>query len=129
MAAGYGRLGMTRPVEAPSSSWESFVRGLAQPQGPLTPIFAKQIRDLWRAIQAETGGISAPYAAVTPQGGLSMTWDLGRHHFEIDATSEGRYDWFYMDRESETRAGEEDLRLGFFSPEMFSYLRRTLERG
>jgi hypothetical protein len=92
-------------------------------------VCAKQVRDFWSAIERGAESVSPPYAAVTPEGGLSMTWDQGRHHFEIDVTSDGKYDWFYMDRESESRAGEEDIRSGFFSPEMFSYLRRTLERG
>ena len=127
MAAGYGRLRMTRPVE--DFGWESFVQGLAQPYGPLTPGCAKQIQDLWSTIERGAERVSPPRAAVTPGGGLSMAWDQGRHHFEIEVTSDGQYDWFYMDRESELRAGEEDLRLGFFSPEMFTYLRRTLEKG
>lgn len=86
----------------------------------------KQFQDLWSTLKREAGGVLTPYAVVTPEGGVSLTWDQGRHHFEIDVTSEGKYDWFYMDRESELRVGEEGLELGFFSPEMFSYLRRTL---
>jgi hypothetical protein len=129
MAAGYGRLGMTRPVEDPALSWESFVGGLAQPKGPLTPTCAKQIRDLWSALERGAERVRPPHAAVTPAGGLSMTWDKGRHHFEIDVMPDGKYDWFYMDRESEARASQEDIQVGFFSTEMFSYLRRTFEKG
>ena len=55
-----------------------------------------------------------------------MTWDRGRHHFEIEVLSGGTYDWFYMDRDSEERAGEEAMPLGICTPEMLSHLQRTL---
>ena len=55
-----------------------------------------------------------------------MTWDRGGHHFEIEVLSDDTYDWFYMDRRSEGRAGAEAVPLGCYGSEMISYLRRTL---
>ncbi|HSS77473.1 MAG TPA: hypothetical protein VLV54_12100 [Thermoanaerobaculia bacterium] len=55
-----------------------------------------------------------------------MSWDNGRHHFEIEVTAVGTLDWFYMDRDSDARNGEEDQPLGAISPGLISQLRRTL---
>jgi hypothetical protein len=59
-------------------------------------------------------------------GGFAMSWDKGRHHFEIEVTPDGTFDWFYMDRGSDARSGEEDQSLGTLSPGLISQLRRTL---
>lgn len=114
--------------DAPASafSWDRFLQGLAAPEGGLAPARARQVRELWQTLERIGEGVPPPYAAATEAGGLSMTWDRGRHHFEIEVLPDGTYDWFYMDRHSEDRAGAEALPLGLYGPEMFSYLRRTL---
>lgn len=55
-----------------------------------------------------------------------MTWDSGPHHFEIETFADGRYDWFYLDRSSGERFGEEDHLLRTCSSEMVSLLRRAI---
>jgi hypothetical protein len=108
-------------------SWQSYLRGLSATQGgPLTPFRVRQIREFWEVIERSGGGAGHPHAMATEEGGFSMTWDKGRHHFEIEVNADGTYGWFYMDRDSDLREGEEDLYLGSYSPAMFSYLRRTL---
>ncbi len=104
---------------SPAPSWESYLRRI-----PLSPMRVKQIRDLWAVL--ERMGMQLPFATVTPSGEFSMAWDKGRHHFEVDLSDNGTYDWFYMDRESEDRAGEEGIPVGVHAPEMFSYLHRTM---
>lgn len=37
-----------------------------------------------------------------------MTWDNGSHHFEVEVLPDGRYDWFYLNRDSGERLGEDD---------------------
>lgn len=54
-----------------------------------------------------------------------MSWDRGSHHFEIEVFRDGRYDWFYLNRDSGERVGEENHPLGTCSPEMISRLRQT----
>ena len=100
------------------TSWNRFLRSLTTPQGVI---------ELWQALERFGGDVPPPYSAATESGGLSMTWDRGRHHFEIEVLTNGTYDWFYMDRDSQARAGAEARPLGSYGPEMFSYLRRTLE--
>ena len=60
-------------------------------------------------------------------GEFSMTWDRGRHHFEIDVNEAGAYDWFYMDRDSDFRAGEEAIPVGSLSSHLIPYLLRTVQ--
>jgi hypothetical protein len=86
----------------------------------------KQIRDLWGVLERSVGNVPYPYAILADDASFTMTWDKGSHHFEIEVSPEGRYGWFYMDRNSADRAGEEDALLGLFAPEMFSYLQRTI---
>jgi hypothetical protein len=111
---------------ASACDWDRFLQGLAAPQGGFSPARARQVRELWQILERIGEGIPPPYAAATEAGGLSMTWDRRGHHFEIEVLPDGTYDWFYMDRGSEDRAGAEALPLGLYGPEMFSYLRRTL---
>jgi hypothetical protein len=108
-----------------SPNWHSFLMSLASPHGRLSPVRARQVQDLWDEIARLA--VRTPYAAVTEDGGVSMTWDRGRHHFEIEVLPDGNYDWFYMDRESNARSGEEGVRLGIYSPELVSRLRITAE--
>ncbi|HKH44800.1 MAG TPA: hypothetical protein VKM72_09065 [Thermoanaerobaculia bacterium] len=112
---------------APTVRWESFLRSLAAPQGPLSPVRATQVLELWQSLERSWGEIPPPHAAATEAGGFSMTWDRGRHHFEIEVLTDGTYDWFYMDRDSQDRAGAEAVPLNSCGPEMSAYLRKTLE--
>ncbi len=58
----------------PERSWDRFLRGLS-------PLTSRQSQELWQTLERSGGKIPPPYAAVTEGGGLSMTWDHGRHHF------------------------------------------------
>jgi hypothetical protein len=102
--------------------WESYLQGLVAPRGPLSPFFVKQILDLWGQLERALGALQPPHAAVTADLGFSMSWDRGRHHFEVEIDPGSTYGWFYMDRASEHRTGEEDRPLGRYSPEMISSL-------
>lgn len=109
---------LRRVAMEPERSWDRFLRSLTVPQG---------VQELWKTLERLSRDIPPPYAVATEAGGLSMTWDRGRHHFEIEVLADGTYDWFYMDRDSHDRAGAEAVPLGSCGPEMSSYLRRTLE--
>lgn len=106
---------VSRIAMEPERSWERFLRDLAAPPGTLSPQIARQVLELWQAIERSGGDVPPPFAAATEAGGFSMTWDRGRHHFEIEVLSDGTYDWFYMDRDSEGRAGAEGVPLGAWS--------------
>lgn len=117
---------VSRAAMEPERSWERFLRDLATPLGALSPQTARQVLELWQAIERSGEEVPPPFAAATESGGLSMTWDRGRHHFEIEVLSDGTYDWFYMDRNAKGRAGAEGTPLGVHTPEMLSYLWRSL---
>ena len=109
------------------SLWESYLKRLAEPEGPLSVERAEEIRALWAALDKKVGlAMRPPHAGPMEDNGFAMSWDNGRHHFEIEVTADGTYGWFYMDRDSDSRHGEEDQPLGAISPGMISQLRRTL---
>lgn len=43
-------------------------------------------------------GAPMPDAGVCPDGPVLLTWDKGRHHFEIEVPTDGPLEYFYMDR-------------------------------
>jgi len=109
------------------SLWEGYLRRLAKPEGSLSVERAAQIRVLWAPLDRQVGPtLRPPHAGPLEGDGFAMSWDHGRHHFEIEVSSGGTYSWFYMDRDSDSRQGEEDQALGIVSPGMISQLRRTL---
>jgi hypothetical protein len=112
-------------IRGPRSGWETYLKGLVAPRGPLSPFLVKQIFDLWESLESSLGNLEPPHATVTPEQGFAMSWDRGRHHFEVEIDPASTYGWFYMDRGSEVRTGEEDRPLGLCSPEMISCLRRA----
>ena len=116
---------MTRDVDD-RPLWEGYLRRLAVPEGPLSIERADQIRALWAGLAKRVGPrLKPPHAGPLENDGFAMSWDNGRHHFEIEVSADGTFGWFYMDRESDVRQGEEDRPLGTISPGMISQLRRT----
>lgn len=113
-------------VRGSRSEWERYLDSLTMPRGPLSPFLAKQVTDLWEHLERSLGNLDPPHATVTPDSGFAMSWDRGRHHFEVEIDPTSTYGWFYMDRASVLRTGEEDQPLGVYSPEMISSLRRTV---
>jgi len=37
-----------------------------------------------------------------------LAWDLGPHHMEIELHDDGKFEWFYKNRETNQLAGSED---------------------
>lgn len=108
-------------------SWDHYLWGLSATQGgPISTVTLAKIRELWGIIERCEKHARYPHAAVTQDGTFFMTWDRGRHHFEIEVDNSGTYGWFYMDRESPDRGGEEDLYLGAYSPKMIGFLQRAI---
>jgi hypothetical protein len=114
-----------KAVRSSRSGWEDYLQGLTVSCGPLSPLLVKQVLDLWESLHWSLGSLNPPHATVTPNQGFAMAWDRGRHHFEVEIDPAHTYGWFYMDRASDFRIGEEDRSLGLYSPEMISCLRRA----
>jgi len=119
-------------AEAPENAedtvlWDDYLRRLGPPDGPLSSERAKQVRAFWNLLEKRLGPpLKPPAAGALENDGFAMSWDNGRHHFEIEVTAGGTFDWFYMDRDSDARSGEEDQPLSAVSPGLISQLRRTL---
>jgi hypothetical protein len=112
--------------EPGETAWGQYLSGLAEPWGPLAAGCVQEIERLWECLRRQVPDrLGLPHAMATESGDLVMTWDRGSHHFEIEVFHDGRYDWFYLDRDSGERVGEEDHPLGTCSFEMISRLRKT----
>lgn len=119
---------LRKPSEAEhqAATWDQYLRSLAQPSGPLSLQQVHEIERLWDRLRRQMPDpFDLPCSTATESGKLVMTWDSGPHHFEIEGFPDGRYDWFYLDRNSGERIGEEDYPLDTCSPAMISHLRRA----
>ncbi|HEX4965152.1 MAG TPA: hypothetical protein VF173_30365 [Thermoanaerobaculia bacterium] len=82
---------------------------------------------MWKLLETRLGlPLKPPAAGALENDRFAMSWDNGRHHFEIEVAPNGTFDWFCMDRDSEARTGEEDQPLGSLSSKMISQLRDAL---
>jgi hypothetical protein len=113
-------------LEPDPVDWRGYLRRLVEPSGPLSSSRVHQIERLWESLQDQVcRNLPPPYATATEEGEFVMTWDNGPFHFEIEVLPQGSYDWFYFDRDSGERRGEEGQFLDAFSAEMISLLRRS----
>jgi hypothetical protein len=87
-----------QPVVSPEEQWLSYLRSLAS-RKLATPAVAVAAEHLWSGLRAAVPAITRPNASPTDEGGLSMSWNLGRHYLEIEIRSSSKYDWFYRDRD------------------------------
>jgi hypothetical protein len=87
-----------QPVLSPEEQWLSYLRSLAS-RKLATPPVAVAAEHFWRRLRASVPAIARPNASPTDDGGLSMSWNLGRHYLEIEIRSSSKYDWFYRDRD------------------------------
>ena len=85
-------------VVSPEEQWLSYLRSLAS-RKLATPAVAVAAEHLWRGLRASVPAITRPNASPTDDGGLSMSWNLGKHYLEIEIRPSSRYDWFYRDRD------------------------------
>ena len=105
------------------SDWDVYRRSLAAPSGPLPPFQVARINSFWRLISQKVSALPPPQAGVAPDGTFAMTWDRNGSHFEIEIFPSGLYDWFYWNKNTGAKAGEEDLPLGgVFSASMLEHL-------
>jgi hypothetical protein len=118
------------PREEPlvqGDAWDRYLHSLMEPSGPLSAQRLRQIERLWECLRRQvTEPLALPHAIATEAGEFVMTWDRGQHHFEIEILPDGRYDWFYLDRSSGERVGEEEHPAGTCSSQMIAHLRRAV---
>lgn len=91
-------------------------------RGKLSRAVTEAALALWGFMQLHVPGIEVPHAGPTQDGGLLMVWDKGRHHFELEVSPSGRYDWFYRDRQTDNYWGAEDRTVGDYSQELKTFI-------
>jgi hypothetical protein len=84
------------------ASWIVYLYAASAPNGPVHPAAVNRARSLWRQFSA-----APPAACPTDEGGLFMSWDNGRHHLEVEVSAASRFEWFYLDRETDSRESGE----------------------
>ena len=99
--------------------WLRHVEQISRASGD---VVAEGLRILGRDTVVALG--SPPQGALTEEGSYQLVWDHGRHHLLAEILPNGRYDWFYRDRETGRLAGEEGLPFTETAK-----LRRRLERN
>src|SRR5262245_18097722 len=114
-------------VEEDKVLWEAYLRRLGASEGPFSAERAREVCTLWELLERRFGlPLRPPTAGAMEDDGFAMSWDSGRHHFEIDVAPDGSFRWFYMDRDSDARSGVEDQPLNAISSALISQLRHTL---
>jgi hypothetical protein len=85
-------------VLSPEEQWLAYLRSLAS-RKLASSVVALAAEHLWHGLRASVPPITRPNASPTDEGGLSMSWNLGRHYLEIEIRPSAKYDWFYRDRD------------------------------
>ncbi len=78
-------------------SWETYLRGL---NSILQGGHARAVKRLWADLSRDTDR-PVPQAGPGDEGLFTMSWDDGRRYCEIEVYEDGRYEWFYCDRETD----------------------------
>lgn len=86
--------------------WEDYLRRLPQ-SDEVRPGVVKSVLEFWSRFR--TAQIpQPPHATPTDNGGFILSWDRGKHHFEVEFLPTGEtVEWFYRDRETEKFEGDE----------------------
>lgn len=66
------------------------------------------MRIWWRASKQLGVDCPVPITQATGEGNLLFAWDNGRRYIDIEATPQGRFCWYFRDRESGEVQGTSD---------------------
>lgn len=103
--------------------WLAYIHNLSRETG-LPRVFEDLVIEFWDQLTEKTHRVvPIPVAGPTPQDSFMLSWNRGRHHFEVEVFSEGRFEWFYRDRKTDQFEGAEGI-----SPEAVVAARNYLQR-
>ncbi len=118
----------SNPKPARDTEWLSYVRSLAANR-VVPQIVATNAEQMWRRLRPLALDIAIPDAAVTDSGTLFISWDRGVHHLEIELLPNGRYEWFYRNRDTDNVGGEYNYPASFISRDLMLQFRLVAENG
>src|ERR1700678_653852 len=64
---------------------------------------------LWNMIADQNTATPPPCSWPLDNGGFMFSWDDPDHHLEIEISSDGIIEWFFLNRKTNEHYGEEDL--------------------
>lgn len=115
------------PGPARDAAWLNYLRSL-RVRGVLSQLVANNAEQLWRLLRSLASNAAIPEAAVTDDGGLFMSWDRGVHHLEVEILPEGKYEWFYRNRQTDSFGGDYNYPASALAPELLAQFRLIAEQ-
>lgn len=96
----------------PRKAWNDYIHSLSR-ESQLPRIFEDQVVDFWNRLADTTDWtVPIPHAGPTLQNSFILSWNRGRHHFEVEVFDDERFEWFYRDRETDDCEGDEGACFG-----------------
>lgn len=80
------------------TAWDLYLSRLEEPVGRFTPTHVEAVRTVWHHCRALVPNLRHPQTAHTEEGILSMIWDAGDHHLEVEVAPNRQVEWFYLNR-------------------------------
>lgn len=79
-------------------AWLAYLSQLEEPGGRFARSHVDAVRAVWSHCRTLTPSLQTPQTAPTESGLLSLTWDSGDHHLEVDIAQDRGVEWFYLNR-------------------------------
>jgi hypothetical protein len=106
---------ITNPAER---AWDEYLLRLGGTQGRYSTTQIDAVRTVWGRFRELQPSLAPPHTAPTPDGSLSMVWDTGPHHLEVDVDRRPKVSWFYTNRDTGEYVGREGHRAANLAPSL-----------
>ncbi len=105
------------------AAWRSFLWNMMKPIGLFDESHIRAVTCLWDSLQKRfSQPLPLPLTQPTTAGNIQLAWDAGRLYLEIDVRADGKLEWFFRDRDTNTLDGTEDEPESTVSPALFERL-------
>lgn len=105
------------------AAWRSFLWKMVKPIGLFDEGHIRAVTCLWDSLQKRVAvQLPLPLTQPTTTGNIQLAWDAGRFYLEIDVRADGKLEWFFRDRDTNTLDGTEDEPESTVSPALLERL-------
>lgn len=92
----------------PDRPWRRYLDGLTQPAGPFSGFQVRAVMRIWQNLTRAVGPLPLPRTQATVGGAIQIAWYSDRYTAEIDVLPDGRIEWFFRDRVTNSVLGTDD---------------------